>query len=185
MSLNRKLYSRNFFIANLVILGIVIGFALAFMFRASPGTPSGLPSVKAESTEAVLAPDAEESVRQAESVQNAFRHIARTVLPAVVEIDVVEEAKKPSQGDTPVFPFDFFFGPGDTPLDQYPQEGLGSGVIVRRTGRTVYVLTNHHVAGTASKITIKLSDGREFEGKLVGSDERKDIALVKFETDDT
>jgi len=46
-------------------------------------------------------------------------------------------------------------------------------------------LTNHHVAGNAAKITVKLSDGREYEGKLVGSDERKDIALVKFETDDS
>jgi Do/DeqQ family serine protease len=42
-------------------------------------------------------------------------------------------------------------------------------------------LTNHHVAGSASEITVKLYDNREFEGALVGSDDRKDIALVSFE----
>ena len=46
------------------------------------------------------------------------------------------------------------------------------------------MLTNHHVAGEATEITIKLNDGREFEGKLVGTDDRKDIALVSFESDD-
>ena len=47
-----------------------------------------------------------------------------------------------------------------------------------------YVLTNNHVVGNASEISVKLNDGRVFTGKLVGSDERKDIALVSFECDD-
>lgn len=186
MSFTRKLYSRNFFIANLVILGIVIGFALAFMFRAQPqaGVAASLPVVQAESPAMVPGPDTEAALAQAEAVQNAFRYIAKSVLPAVVEIDVIEGGQKTTdKNQTPQFPFDFFFGPDSSP-EQYPQEGLGSGVIVRRTGKTVYVLTNHHVAGNATKITVKLSDGREYDAKLVGTDERKDIALVKFETDD-
>ncbi len=186
MSFTKKLYSKNFFIANLVILGIVIGFALAFLFRAQPngsGTAS-LPVVQAQSPSMVTGPDIEAAIEQAEAVQTAFRSIAKNVLPAVVEIDVVEGGQKtPDKNQTPQFPFDFFFGPDSNP-EQYPQEGLGSGVIVRRTGKTVYVLTNHHVAGNATKITVKLSDGREYDAKLVGTDERKDIALVRFETDD-
>jgi S1-C subfamily serine protease len=135
----------------------------------------------------VAGSDTEAAISQAEAVQEAFRNIAKTVLPAVVEVDVVEGAQKNQpQQQTPQFPFDFFFGPDTPSPDQFPpQEGLGSGVIVRRSGKTVYVLTNHHVAGNATKITVKLSDGREYEGKLVGTDERKDVALVKFETDDS
>ena len=185
MSLRKKLYSRDFFVANLVILGIVLGFGLAFLFRAPTSESSSLPVVKAESPSMISSPDIEASIETAESVQNALRNIAKTVLPSVVELDVVEGVQQ-TQQQTPSFPFYFFFGPDSPFPDQFqPQEGLGSGVIVRRTGKTVYVLTNHHVAGNATKITVKLSDGREYEGKLVGSDERKDIALVKFETDDS
>ena len=188
MSFGKRLYSKNFFIANLVILGIVIGFALAFMFRAnSSANSTALPIVKAETPPMVAGSDTEAAISQAEAVQEAFRNIAKTVLPAAVELDVVEGAQKNQpQQQTPQFPFDFFFGPDTPSPDQFPpQEGLGSGVIVRRSGKTVYVLTNHHVAGNATKITVKLSDGREYEGKLVGTDERKDVALVKFETDDS
>ena len=67
---------------------------------------------------------------------------------------------------------------------KFEQKGLGSGVIVKRTGKTLYVLTNNHVAGEATKISIKLNDDRKFEGKLVGADARMDIALVSFESDD-
>jgi len=187
MSIKKKLYSRNFFIANLVILGIVIGFALAFVFRANPpSSGASLPVVQAETPSMIAGSDIEADIAAAESVQNAFRNIAKTVLPAVVELDVIEGGQKTQQQQTPQFPFNFFFGP-DTPFPEQfqPEEGLGSGIIVRRSGKTVYVLTNNHVAGNASKITVKLSDGREFEGSLVGADERKDVALVKFETDDT
>ena len=58
-------------------------------------------------------------------------------------------------------------------------------ITVRRDGKTWYLLTNHHVAGSATNITVRLDDGREFDGKLVGADERKDIALVSFESDAT
>jgi len=53
-------------------------------------------------------------------------------------------------------------------------------VIVARDGQTVYVLTNNHVAGSASEIQVRLSDKREYEGKLVGADSRMDLALVSF-----
>ena len=121
-----------------------------------------------------------------EALQTSFRSISSGVLPSVVEIDVTE--KKTVQSS----PFDdlpfFFFGlpnqrdgNGRGREREYEQKGLGSGVIVRRTGDTVYVLTNNHVAGTATEISVKLNDGQEFTGKLVGADERQDIALVSFE----
>lgn len=120
-----------------------------------------------------------------ESLQTSFRSISSGVLPSVVEIDVTEKKEMPAS------PFDdlpfFFFGrPSEDSNNnkkqrEYEQKGLGSGVIVRRTGDTVYVLTNNHVAGSATTISVKLNDGQEFTGKLIGADERQDIALVSFE----
>jgi Do/DeqQ family serine protease len=119
-----------------------------------------------------------------QNMQDAFRAIAQKVTPTVVEVDVVSVVKAPTSG----FPFDFFFGnPGNrSPRQQeFRQSGLGSGVIVQRDRDRVYVLTNNHVVGNAEQITVKLNDGRQFTGKLVGADDKKDLALVVFETRET
>ena len=122
-------------------------------------------------------------------LQEEFRKVARESLPVVVSLDVVDVVEREIR--SPQSPFDFFFGRPNQQRNQdqeepqtreYRQEGLGSGVIVQKTGRTVYILTNHHVAGSADEITVNLYDGRSFSAKLVGSDPRKDLALVKFET---
>lgn len=55
---------------------------------------------------------------------------------------------------------------------------LGSGFIISEDG---YVVTNHHVISDADEITVKLTDRREFKAKLIGSDERSDVALLKIE----
>lgn len=133
-----------------------------------------------------------ESLRVVEALQNSFRAISAGVLPAVVEVDVVE-TKTITQSD-PFEEFRRYFGiPGFGDSDsgnkngkkrEYESKGLGSGVIVRKAGDVYYVLTNNHVAGSATKISVKLNDGREFEGKLVGADARMDIALVSFESKD-
>jgi serine protease Do len=57
------------------------------------------------------------------------------------------------------------------------QSALGSGVIVSTDG---YILTNAHVVSNASKVTVKLTDRREFEAKVIGSDERSDVAVIKI-----
>ena len=119
-----------------------------------------------------------------EAMQDVNRAISRDVLPSVVELDVVETKKRAKNpfGDIPFF----FFGTprNDNNQEEYKEAGLGSGVIIRRNGNTFYVLTNNHVAGSATEISVKLNDGRKFDGKLVGSDSRMDIALVSFETSD-
>ena len=118
-----------------------------------------------------------------QALQTTFRSISSEVLPAVVEVDVTT-----TQTVQTYNPFEYFFnfGNGDSGSGtrEYESQGLGSGFIVRKTGKTVYVLTNEHVAGDAKKITIRLNDEREFEGTLVGKDERMDIALVSFQCDD-
>lgn len=128
----------------------------------------------------------QQGIQALQNIQAAFRSVAQKVQPTVVEINVVDVVKRP------VFrfesPFDFFFGqrgerdPKVKEEREYRRPGLGSGVIVRKTGSRLYVLTNNHVVSSADEITVKLIDGRVFEASLVGRDEKKDLALVVFET---
>jgi Do/DeqQ family serine protease len=126
-----------------------------------------------------------EGIEALESIQYSFRKVAEKVLPVVVEINVVDIVTQDSPGFNS--PWDFFFGPddkneGEEPKQrEYRQQGLGSGVIVRQTGNQVYVLTNNHVVGDAEEINVTLYEGKEYTAKLVGKDERKDLALVVFE----
>lgn len=124
-----------------------------------------------------------------QAYQNTLRRISQETLPVVVEIDVVERVTRVERGVPS--PLDFFFGrPGSGETEpqtrerEFEQRGIGSGIIVRRTGSTVYVLTNDHVAGDADEIDVTLYDGREFVAELVGTDANKDLALLSFETDD-
>jgi serine protease Do len=125
-----------------------------------------------------------------ESFQGSLRKIAQKTLPVVVEINVVQVVKQQIPSFSFGSPFEFFFGNPRKDDEQKSTErefrrpGLGSGVIIRKTGDKVYVLTNNHVAGAANEISVKLNDGREYEAKLLGADSRRDLALVVFETKD-
>ena len=61
---------------------------------------------------------------------------------------------------------------------QSPQRSLGSGFIISEDG---YIITNNHVVGDAAKITVRLSDKEEYEAKVVGTDDKTDIALIKID----
>lgn len=63
-------------------------------------------------------------------------------------------------------------------MRQYVTEGAGSGVIISADG---YIATNNHVIQGASKITVRLADGKEYEAKLIGTDAQTDVAVVKIE----
>ena len=79
--------------------------------------------------------------------------------------------------------FDFFFGGrGQQRQVQTPeQRGFGSGVIISKDG---YIVTNNHVIDGADEISVKLHDGREMKGRVIGTDPTTDLALVKIEGDD-
>ena len=99
--------------------------------------------------------------------------------PAVVSIAV--EGTQTSRQRVPEM-FRYFFGAPQEQVQERPFRGLGSGVII--DADKGYVVTNNHVVDNADEITVKLTDGREFKAKKLGSDEQSDIALLKIEPDD-
>ncbi len=113
---------------------------------------------------------------QLRSFEDAFANVAEDLLPVVVEVNVVNMVEVPQS------PFEFFFSPRDREQEQreVPRRGLGSGVIVRQDGDTVYVITNNHVVREADQLNVGLSDGRQYEAELVGGDSRLDLALLRF-----
>jgi serine protease Do len=80
-------------------------------------------------------------------------------------------------GGDPFEQFRRFFGQAP---HNYKEHGLGSGVIVSPDG---YILTNYHVVGHADEIHVTLMDKREFTAKVIGKDQKTDLALIKIDTD--
>ncbi|MFC4240626.1 DegQ family serine endoprotease [Marinobacter oulmenensis] len=82
----------------------------------------------------------------------------------------------------PPFLQEFFRGPqspfGGSPHSQQPRRSMGSGFIVSADG---YVLTNNHVVEGADEVTVRLSDRREFQATIVGTDPRSDMAVLRID----
>ncbi|MBT0585193.1 DegQ family serine endoprotease [Alteromonas oceanisediminis] len=96
--------------------------------------------------------------------------------PAVVSIAV--EGTQTSRQEIPEM-FRYFFGAPNEQVQERPFRGLGSGVII--DADKGYVVTNNHVVDNADKVMVKLTDGREFEAKKLGSDPQSDIALLQID----
>jgi serine protease Do len=126
----------------------------------------------------------------------SYSPVIKQVAPSVVSVNVTERAKNVEAPELPPFfndpQFRQFFGApygfgegqgrGSRPLQRRPeQQGVGSGVIVSADG---YILTNNHVVTGADVIKISLNDGRELTAKVVGSDPKSDLAVVKIEAKD-
>jgi len=146
----------------------ILATALVFLLSLSW---VGTVSAETEQTNSYLA---------LEAFSNSIADIAEKVGPAVVNIDTVRMVKTqfPSFED-PIFKR--FFG---REFEEFrrtiPQKGTGSGFIINQEG---YVLTNEHVVRKADKIKVTLSDGREFDGEVIGSDVTSDMAIVKIKAD--
>jgi len=105
--------------------------------------------------------------------------------PAVVSIDVTQKSRRSVMPelseDDPFYEFFRRFGqiPRNTPRPRdFEQQSTGSGFILSADG---YVLTNAHVVDDASEVSVKLTDKREFKAKVIGTDKRTDVALLKIE----
>ncbi|MDR3160932.1 MAG: Do family serine endopeptidase [Spirochaetaceae bacterium] len=185
MNLMQKFSSKNLFVFNLVLIGVLFGFSLAFL-SFSCSTPSSAKTARAQETAVVIPQDA---LMVAESLQSAFRSVSEKVLPSVVEIKTVSIRRQQVPNFNGI-PWEFFFGPQEGSPEnrnrerEFRSQGLGSGIIVRQVQGVYYVLTNHHVVGDVNEIVVATSDGKEYPAELVGKDERKDLAMVSFKTSD-
>jgi serine protease Do/serine protease DegQ len=135
-----------------------------------------------------VAPPTASPTATADALQAAFVSVAEKVRPAVVNIGTVQLSRSrrtpivPGPGtDDPFFKdfFDQFFGRGGPGRrEEFRQPGLGSGVIIDKRG---YVLTNFHVIRGADSVTVKLPSKQEFQGRIVGTDAKTDLAIVRFQ----
>jgi len=105
---------------------------------------------------------------------NAIVKATRKVAPSVVGIVVtqIQVVRNPYAGDN--F-FDFFFSPNMRPPRYRKIENIGSGFIISEDGM---ILTNYHVVKNASRLYVNFPDGNRVEGKIVGTDERSDLAVI-------
>jgi serine protease Do len=169
-------------VATLVILAALVGGGvLALGLRNwSGGTVMGasnLPVTMARETSPVTLGN----------FSNGFSSVLKPALPAVVNIHSSKVVKQKANGMGPFQNDPFFqqffgdqFGQGQGPAQPRSQreESLGSGVIVTPDGT---IVTNNHVIDGASDIKVQLSDKREFTAKLIGTDARTDIAVLKID----
>jgi serine protease Do len=126
-----------------------------------------------------------------------FTSVVEDSSAAVVNISTTQKVKHERRGfphGMPNFPegtpFDEFFrrffdeeqrGPGGQIPREYDAHSLGSGFIISKDG---YILTNYHVIRDADEIIVRLSDRRELEAEVIGSDPRSDVAVLKVEAED-
>jgi len=110
----------------------------------------------------------EDALSRAVAFETALTDVAESVSPSVVSIQV--EVTRPQNEGLPFF----FGGQGRGGIVR----GGGSGIILRSDG---YILTNNHVVHQASRIEVRLKDGKSFPAKLVGADSATDLAMLKID----
>jgi len=116
-------------------------------------------------------------------VSLTFAPLVRKTLPAVVTVETTVKAtqtrtrQRAPQGLPPGLEDFFGFG-GPGPQEPRRGGGTGSGVIVTRDG---YILTNNHVVEGATDVKVTLSDRRELTAKVIGTDPRTDVAVIKID----
>ncbi|MBA4349259.1 MAG: peptidase [Thermodesulfovibrio sp.] len=114
--------------------------------------------------------------KQIEEASRAFSEIVKAVSPCVVNISSTKIVRRqPSPFDE--F-FEFFYPLPDGRSRKWKEQSLGSGVIVSSDG---YIVTNNHVVEQASEIKVTLIDKKSFKAKLIGSDPKTDIAIIKID----
>lgn len=174
MSLDKKSFKYGLFAGVLLLTGILIGvFLTARMQWTSP----------AQSNPLVLTSETASPAVSVNGLPN-FVPVVKATSPAVVNISTTRVIKRNNRGSRSPFNDPFFkefFGDDFSKRFRIPrsrkQSSLGSGVIVDASG---YIITNNHVIARADKIKVVLSDKREFSGKVIGTDPKTDIAVIKI-----
>jgi serine protease Do len=166
--ISKKLFFRPAWFALLVMLtGIVISS----------------PFVLTPCTHAQSAAISKDSIDLLTRTGKAMAEVTSAVKPAIVNISTTRTVKI-SGGTNPFLDDPFFkrffgdnFGGKKHPKEQ-KSSGLGSGVIVSSDG---YIITNYHVVKDADEIKVLMSDKKEYDGKVIGSDPKTELSMVKIE----
>ena len=116
----------------------------------------------------------------------SFTEVSQRASPAVVFIEVerpMDTPRGPRGFNNPFEPFDEefrerFFQRRPEQRREFQPGGQGSGFLIAPDG---YILTNHHVVGEATRVRVALQDGRTFTAKLIGTDPKSDVAVIKIE----
>jgi serine protease Do len=164
------------------IRSLVVGGVLCIV--AGVGISSGIERYQSGQR---LAHAAERSAAayQAQGIPN-FAGLAKKAGPSVVNVSTTQVRKTAQQGPSPFGDQDpmgefweRFFG-GQVPRGgpQQRRSGVGSGFIINDDGT---ILTNYHVVDSAQKITVTLSDGKSYDAKVLGKDQKSDIAVIKID----
>ncbi|HET7322364.1 MAG TPA: Do family serine endopeptidase [Longimicrobiaceae bacterium] len=118
-------------------------------------------------------------------LSSAFRAASHAALPGVVYVSVEMAPRAVSQPQLPPAlrnsPFGQFFQMPSAPQQARPRMASGSGFIISPDG---YILTNNHVVDGATKVTVRLTDKREFDATVVGRDPNTDVAVIKIDGKD-
>jgi serine protease Do len=171
------------------VCGLAVALAACSRELSAQSAAAATTAVAAVAAPAAAAAPAAQPAGEspARAVLPDFSQLVDRYGPAVVNVEVVEKAPLGGggiQGLSPNDPFYDFFrrfgvpGPeqGERPR-QPPVKGAGSGFIVNSDG---YILTNTHVVANAEEVTVRLTDRREFPAKVIGADERTDVAVIKI-----
>src|SRR5436190_12104841 len=157
---------------------------LALLSIAMIGEVVSAPQTEVDPTGTVPVPAAEAGKDVVHQLNSAFTKVFEIVAPSVV---IIEVTKKNDPAENPTLDDLFFQGPQDdvvprkNPRNSQPIQSEGSGFLVRSDG---YIYTNYHVLEGADQIDVKLKDGREFKAKIIGTDEKTDVAVIKIEGTD-
>ncbi len=176
-------YKQPLIYASMLLLGVILGAWAVVSGVRSPSTTAITPLPQVASVSPAIAQDSDKAKSIAVPRNYVVDAVNRTG-PAVVRINASRTVAN-NQQIPDVFledpMFRQFFG---DQLQRMPRErverGTGSGFIINKEGD---IITNAHVVSGADKVTVILKDGRQIEGKVIGSDELTDIAVIQVKSD--
>lgn len=174
VSMNKKVQMRGWILGLILVAALVLGAVVGSLATTKRDDP--------QEKVPVFVSNSTERLAQQVSFSSGFAPIVKAALPAVVNISTSKVVRAQESPFAPFFDDPFFRRFFEDLWRDIPRErresSLGSGVIVSPDG---YILTNNHVVEGASDIKVYLSDKREFKARVIGTDPRTDIAVLKID----